>query len=67
MDTLRLTALVLTLALAVPASALILRGMGATGPEDAGRGRRRRALERAFALAPVVLLAALIALSAASG
>jgi hypothetical protein len=62
---LRLTALVLTLALSVPAAALILRTMGVTSPEDAGRPRRRQVLEGAFALAPVVLLAVLIAFSVA--
>jgi hypothetical protein len=62
---LRLTALLAAVALAVPAAVLILRGMAASAAGDVGETGRRRALEAVFALTPIVLLAVLIALSAA--
>jgi heme/copper-type cytochrome/quinol oxidase subunit 2 len=62
--TLRLVALSLALVLAVPATIAILRA--ARGAREPAAALARRRLEALWVAVPVVLLAALIALSAAA-
>ena len=62
--TLRLVALVLAVALAVPAALILLRP-GRAGADGADPPARRR-LDVVWAAVPIVLLAALIALAAAA-
>ena len=62
--TLRIVALVLAVALAIPAALVLLRP-GRAG-DDGGEPPPRRRLDLVWAAVPIVLLAALIALSAAA-